>query len=488
MHLKIQKRNERDYLSVVQNYRQGGKTKTRTVETIGYADAFADRYEDPIAHFKSYVAELNSQSAAERRPIELSFGIDDAIAASAEPPARLGAAIALGCLDAIGVRGFFQARSGHAGFTAHAGRIFEMLAAERMMHATSKRESWTARASFPRPCNFSYKDVYEALPCFARESEHLEASLQRQWKRVYEKPAGETIFVPCGTYAFPNAGAGERASVAVALDARGMPLGYRAFMGRLNPTIAGKAVDDLKDQADAQRAIVITAALRDPEPSMAKLAANGDGFVIFQPNLATSPDLASWVQDESDYETAGADVRMKRRTVLRSLPGVGEVPVSEVVLAGGGYALQQGRALLVTSETDLPTTQIVQLFRELWRQAEPFQPLEADFSAMPVPVSAYDHITAHFALCYAAFFALRALRWKAGWQHNAADTADALLRMEGIHLQQNYYLFNHRSATTDDIENAVGIPPARRLRTRLELRSIPTMVCQSFYRESDGAS
>ena len=53
MHLKIQKRSGREYLSVVQSYRQGGKVKTRTIETIGYADSFLDQFEDPIAHFRA---------------------------------------------------------------------------------------------------------------------------------------------------------------------------------------------------------------------------------------------------------------------------------------------------------------------------------------------------------------------------------------------------------------------------------------------------
>ena len=123
---------------------------------------------------------------------------------------------------------------------------------------------------------------------------------------------------------------------------------------------------------------------------------------------------------------------------------------------------------------------IVQLYRELWRQAEPFQPLEADFSSVPYPTASNDHIQAHFAICYAAFSALRLLRKNMDWKHNAADSADALLRMEGIYLQQNYYLFNYRSNTTDDIEESAGIPPARRLRTRTELRSVPGTVCSSF--------
>ena len=130
----------------------------------------------------------------------------------------------------------------------------------------------------------------------------------------------------------------------------------------------------------------------------------------------------------------------------------------------------------MSSETESSAAETVQLFRELWRQAEPFQPLEADFSPTPLPVPASDHIRAHFAICYAAFLALRVLRWKAGWKYNAADTADALLRMEGIGLQRNHYLFSYRSDVTDTIEQAVGIACARRLRTQGELRSVPATV------------
>ena len=99
---------------------------------------------------------------------------------------------------------------------------------------------------------------------------------------------------------------------------------------------------------------------------------------------------------------------------------------------------------------------------------------------MPYPTRSRDHIQAHFALCYAAFFALRMLRWKMDWKYNAADTADALMHMEGTHLQRNYYLFNVRTDVTDCIEESVGIERARRLRTRADLRSIPGAVRASF--------
>ncbi|MBR2804071.1 MAG: hypothetical protein IKE20_02855, partial [Eggerthellaceae bacterium] len=248
MHLKIQKRNGREYLSVVQSYRQDGKVKTRTVETIGYADAYADRFVDPIAHFREYVDQLNKGAVAQRQPIELSFGLEDEIDAEATPTARLGASIALGYLDALGINSFFRAHIGREGFPDHAGRIFEMLAVERMMHATSKRESWTSRKSFPRSCDFSFSDVYQALECFARERTRIDECLARHWRKLFGYPALDRVFLICGSYAFPVDGGSERASIAVAINSEGVPLGYHDMPGRLEPQTFRAATDQLKNR------------------------------------------------------------------------------------------------------------------------------------------------------------------------------------------------------------------------------------------------
>jgi len=265
-----------------------------------------------------------------------------------------------------------------------------------------------------------------------------------------------------------------RASIAVALDRRGLPLGYHDMQGRLGPEAFREAADTLKARLGAHRAVVIAGGLRDPQPTIDELAATGDGFVLYLRDYTKLPELFSWAEDEHGYTPMpGGGVAVKQRVSSRGLKSGSGLSVREVALKGGGYAVRSNHAVLVSSELDMNAASIVNSYRELWRQAEPFQPLEADFSSVPFPTSAHDHICAHFSICYAAFLALRLLRWKMGWKHNAADTADALMRMEGTHLQRNYYLFNYRSAATDSIERAAGIPVAQRLRTRGDLRQVP---------------
>ena len=59
-----------------------------------------------------------------------------------------------------------------------------------------------------------------------------------------------------------------------------------------------------------------------------------------------------------------------------------------------------------------------------------------------------------------------------GWSYNAAQVAQALLEMRGAHLRDNWYLFSYRSPVSDAIEEATGVPIARKLRTTGDMRAL----------------
>lgn len=475
MHLKVQHRGGRDYLSIVQSYRDGKRTRTRTVETIGYADDYADRYPDPIAHFRAHVEQLNALRD-EGAAVPLSFGREEQIGEGRQRSARLGSAVALGCLDALGIAGFFNARRGRPDFPAQAGRVFEMLAAERMMHVASKRESWERRASFPRSCDFDYADVYAALDCFSAQRESICRAMAISYERLGN--AYDTSRIYLVVSAFPFAASGEidtgedggagraTAWIALALDGASMPLSYYLYGEAPDAASLARWAERARNDFGAGRVVVVAGRLAEAELAMRALAARGHGFVLFE-DVGASDDLRAWARDPDGYvDSRQGNFHMKARA--GRLPALGpalpEVPLKEVVLRSRGYAC------VACSETNLSPGGIFNIYRELWRLAEPFQVMEADFAPVPYPVSHASHVRAHFVICYAAFFALRMLRQHMGWAHNAAHVADALLHMEGTCLQANWFLFTYRSPVTDDIERACSIPVARRIRTPDDIR------------------
>ena len=494
MHLKQTRRNGRIYLSVVQNYREGGATKTKTVESIGYADAFADRYPDPVEHFKAYVRELNERRRAENPPISLTFPRDAEIDAGHVASARWGSAIALAYLDALGVRGFFEARAGHTGFPPHAGRIFEMLASERVIHVASKRESWQRRASFPRACDFTLAEMYEALSCFVRNDRALATAMARSYERMRGPYRTESVTLVLAPFSLPDAGdvraadgptaparEAPSAGIGVFIDRNSMPMGYRITSATPTPEEVAALVADAKATLGARRVIAVAGRTPHADSILSALAATGDGFVFYRPIRETLPEMQSWVTDDAGYTTTqSGSYKVKSR-----LGDAAGIPVRELVLWGRDYAAMarkergaegggegelDGYICIASNETRLPAGVLFHLYRELWRLIEPFQVMESDFSPSPYPVDHATHLRAHFLICYAAFFAMRLLRSDMGWTSNAAQVADALQRMEGTYLAENWFVFSYRSDVSDAIERAAGVDAARRLRTAADIR------------------
>lgn len=523
MHLKKTKRNGRVYLSVVQNYREGNATKTRTIETIGYADAYESEFADPIAHFDAYVAELNEQRRAKRAPIEFSFPRDCVIDADCTESARWGISIALAYLDALEAKRAItpgdstcaNRKEAHREVAA-ARRAFEVFAAERVLHASPKHETWERRASFPRRCDFAIDEAYRALSVIAAADGRIARAMRAAYERIRPDHAPLSCArVVLGTFAFNDVddvdsaqnrhpSARHAVCLAMVLDEDGMPAGYRLIDANPDAAAVRNLARDVKESLGAQRIVLVAGRLSHADAIMRTLAASGDGFIMHRPLETAVEGMRHWVVDERGYTTSrSGNYRIKSRVRsatfeaddgnddeqpaeakrTRHKAAARRLRVRDIVFWGRDYALRKrggksdaagddldGYACIVTSETDLAAPEVFHSYRELWRLAEPFQVLESDFSPSPYPTPGDEHLRAHFALCYAAFFALRLERRDLGWRYNAAQVADALGRMQGSRLAENWFLFGYRSDVSDAIEQAAGVETARRLRTRQDIR------------------
>ena len=527
MHLKKTKRNGRIYLSIVQNYRKNGITKTRTIETIGYADDYANDYDDPIAHFEARVAAMNEERRASRSAIEFSFPPNCTIDANHTESARWGVAIALAYLDAIeakrgiepiarneqqratSVETEYEKRakpSRNDSFTAR--RTFEVFAVERMLHASPKHETWERRESFPRPCDFPIDEAYRALPLIAHADKRIARSMRSAYERIRPNHAPlECAHVVLGTFAFDdtddvdstgNRNAEGRITVCLAmvLDEDGIPADYRLLEADPDEHAVRSLADDIKKNTGARRMVMVAGRLSRAEAIMNMLAAQGDGFIMHRPLETAVEDMRHWIVDDQGYTTSrSGNYRIKSRVRTAAVEAL-DVPdgkerehiakhvrVRDIVFWGRDYALRRqsgrteaetatldGYACIVTSELNLKAPEVFHLYRELWRLAKPFQVLESDFSPSPYPTPLGEHMRAHFAICYAAFFAMRLMRSDLHWRYNAAQVADSLIRMEGGYLAENWFLFGYRSPVSDAIEQAAGVDAAQRLRTRQDIR------------------
>jgi hypothetical protein len=131
-----------------------------------------------------------------------------------------------------------------------------------------------------------------------------------------------------------------------------------------------------------------------------------------------------------------------------------------------------GYYCLVTNEFDRPASEILDIYRELWRIEETFRITKFILETRPVYVSRHDRIHAHFLICYVALVLLRLIQADLSWEHSVQEIVDDMASMNGTLMKKNYYLFGHRTHLSDRLGALCGIDLSLKTLSSKDIRDI----------------
>ena len=148
---------------------------------------------------------------------------------------------------------------------------------------------------------------------------------------------------------------------------------------------------------------------------------------------ATSYGAAAYVLN-IDYDKKTGEIKGKDGKALL----MDSAKIAEEEKYDGYYAI-------VTSELDKTDDQIIDIYRGLWEIEETFKITKSDLSARPVYVQEYDHIDAHFLICFISLVIIRLIQKKTDKKYSAAKIIECLNKIECTHEHENIYLFGYKS-------------------------------------------
>ncbi len=159
---------------------------------------------------------------------------------------------------------------------------------------------------------------------------------------------------------------------------------------------------------------------------------------------ATAYGAAKYVKNVKFDEKTGEILKVKEHPVFDA------ERVAEEEKYDGYYAI-------VTSELDMPDTEVIETYRGLWEIEETFRVTKGVLETRPVYVSLEDHINAHFLTCFIALTLVRIIQKKTGKLYSAEKIVECLNRISCSNEHENVYLFDYRSEVSDAIGQALGI-------------------------------
>ena len=326
-------RDGRIYLSVVEGYRQNGKTRQRTVEKIGYLDDLQEVHGDPIAHFRAYAAKLTEQKARDNAKVTIEFSPAEKIdARDGEPRIGLGSIPLSFAYHGLQLDRFWAKKKNRAGLAFDPNAAFRMLAYERVLHPGSKRSAYSHAGELPDRCDFTLDHVYQALSFFAKHEEAFKAHMDAAVGKVCGRDISTTYYDVTNYYFeveneddLRRYGVGKEhrpcpiVQMGLMMDKNGIPLDYELYPGSFaDPKTLEPAFERVKGRHPGTRLVVVADKALNTSANIARTVANGDGFIFSQSVRKATKGLREWVLDERDYDASeSGNFKMKSRQAYK---------------------------------------------------------------------------------------------------------------------------------------------------------------------------
>lgn len=120
-------------------------------------------------------------------------------------------------------------------------------------------------------------------------------------------------------------------------------------------------------------------------------------------------------------------------------------------------AKYDGYYCLITSELDMPTARVIEIYRGLSDIEDNFKVSKSDLDIRPVYVTREDRINAHVLTCFISLVIIRLIQKKTGFKFTPEQIITCLNDISCSLEHENIYLFDYRSLVSDEIGKAFGI-------------------------------
>ncbi len=363
---KITQKSGRTKLCVYESYREGARTRQRTVRALGYADELAAEHDDPVAWAESVVEEMNAEREAERQSAQVEIHPMQLVDKRAANRRNAGCAAALAVYSGLGIEAVLRNRSRGRAFSFDLSAVMRLLVVERILEPGSKRAAWERRGRHFFRCDLSLDDVYRGMDELAAARDSVVAAMNRAIASSGGRDAS-SVYYDVTNYYFecdPDGPDGLRergvskerrplpiVQLGMLQDADGVPISYRLFRGNTTdgqtmvPVLA-----DMKAEQGIGRVVAVADKGLNNSDNMAALVGRGDGLVLSQSLRGTRSDagMKAWATSGDGWTTAGEDFRTRSMQGWKTLHLRAEdtadgrarderVPVKWIALWSGKY-------------------------------------------------------------------------------------------------------------------------------------------------------
>jgi len=358
---KTKKKDGRIYLAIMEGYREGRRTRHRTVESLGYLDELEKTYDDPIAHFKAICEQRNAAAREQRQAIALEIHPLEKIDKRAASRKNIGSAALLSVYNALGVERTIRNNTRDSKTTFDLNAVLRLLVCERILNPGSKLAAWNNKDGYFFRSEFGQHDVYRALSLLAPLKDKVVSSINRGIDKQGVRDMASVYYdvtnyyFECDPDELRRKGVSKEhrpnpiVQMGLLQDKNAIPIAYKLFPGNTNDCLTMiEVLSGMKRDYNVDRVIVVADKGLNTSDNIAACIGRGDGFVYSQSirGAKSKRELRDWAIAGEGYRGQGDDFKIKSRqdakiiavTDIHGKPQKVEVEIKTVAFWSRKYA------------------------------------------------------------------------------------------------------------------------------------------------------
>lgn len=320
MYLNIMKNKKtgKTSLSICRGYRdENGKVKHSTIETLGLLENLQKEYDDPIAHFRKVVEEMNQQEKQDKMPITVSIDRNEKLKVDTNNRKNFGYAALSKIYHELEIDKFLISKFKDRDVSEFKiNNIMKLLVFARALMPDSKKSTYENKNVFFENSNFSLKELYNALTYIEPLKEKLQQYIYEHIQEQYN-PNNECVFYDVTNYYFeiddnddfrkkgvckehrPN----PIVQMGLFMDSLGLPMCYKLFEGNTNDcSTLRPMVQELQKNYDVGRVIVVADKGLNTGNNIAYNKAIGNGYVMSLSIRGSNAEMKEYVLKDNGYK------------------------------------------------------------------------------------------------------------------------------------------------------------------------------------------
>ena len=331
MYLNIMnnKKTGKTRLSIRRGYRDAnGKVKNVTIQNLGDLEVLKKDYDDPIAHFKEVVKNMNEEEKQINLPITVKIDKNEKLEEGTNNYKNFGYAALSKIYHELEIDKFLIHRFKIRNVSEFKiNNIMKLLVFARALFPESKKSTYENRNIFFENTNFSLEEVYNTLTYIEPFKEQLQKYIYDHIQEQY-KPNNECVFYDVTNYYFEIDDPDELRKKGVSkehrtspivqmglfMDTLGLPMCYKLFEGNTTDCLTLKPmVQELQKNYDVDRVIVVADKGLNTGNNIAYNKAIGNGYVMSLSIRGANTEMKEFVLKEDGY-TYNNDKTYKKKS------------------------------------------------------------------------------------------------------------------------------------------------------------------------------